>query len=547
MAIKGSLTEASLPDVLQLLAMGKKTGCLSVTHRSNFGSIYFEKGKISFASIVNRRDRLGDSLVKSGVLTPEQLDAAIGLQAMARGKRLGELLVEHGMIEREQLNAQMRVQIEEAVYFLFTWTEGSFNFESDVRPENQDVLVAINPEVLLLEGARRCDEWSLIEKRIPSFDIVFELDRRRLAESNPRLTVEQQALVPLIDGRRDVAGLVDASGLVEFAVGKALFGLASAGYLQRLGRSKAPADVALKVRVEEHRNLGVAFFRAGMLDEAVREFRRVTELRPDDLDARFQLGLAHLRLGKWREALVHLVVASRQGMGRPAIHHNMALALEKLGRDDGAREALAQALAMGGHENPRVHLSLGVLELRRGDFAAADVHFMRARPLYGTRSPEAVWFHEAAVASALAGDFEKAVALLQEGTASHPHAAPLHNNLAVALMALGRHEEALEAIQRGLRADPSLASLHRNLGDIRLAEGDALGALEAYQVAVRHRAALGPEVWARIGRLLEEQGDLDGAIAASERALSLEPGHVEARARWVALRDAMAQGARNGR
>jgi hypothetical protein len=42
MAIKGSLREASLPDVLQLLSMGKKTGCLSVTHRSNFGYIYFD-------------------------------------------------------------------------------------------------------------------------------------------------------------------------------------------------------------------------------------------------------------------------------------------------------------------------------------------------------------------------------------------------------------------------------------------------------------------------------------------------------------------------
>ena len=60
MAIKGSLKEASLPDVLQLLAMGKKTGCLSVTHRNNFGSIYFDKGKICYAAIVNRRDRLGD-------------------------------------------------------------------------------------------------------------------------------------------------------------------------------------------------------------------------------------------------------------------------------------------------------------------------------------------------------------------------------------------------------------------------------------------------------------------------------------------------------
>ena len=33
MAIKGSLKEASLPDVLQLLALGKKTGCLAVSDR----------------------------------------------------------------------------------------------------------------------------------------------------------------------------------------------------------------------------------------------------------------------------------------------------------------------------------------------------------------------------------------------------------------------------------------------------------------------------------------------------------------------------------
>jgi hypothetical protein len=39
MAIRGSLREASLPDVLQLLAMGKKSGCLSVTHRHAFGGV----------------------------------------------------------------------------------------------------------------------------------------------------------------------------------------------------------------------------------------------------------------------------------------------------------------------------------------------------------------------------------------------------------------------------------------------------------------------------------------------------------------------------
>src|SRR6185295_17171807 len=103
--------------------------------------------------------------------------------ALHRDKRIGELLVAQGAITKDALHEQIRLQIEEAVYFLFTWMQGTFNFEADVRPEEQDFQVSINPESLLLEGARRVDEWSLIEKRIPSLDIVFDLDRRRLASS----------------------------------------------------------------------------------------------------------------------------------------------------------------------------------------------------------------------------------------------------------------------------------------------------------------------------------------------------------------------------
>ena len=194
MAIKGSLREASLPDVLQLLSMGKKTGCLSVTHRNNFGNIYFDKGRISYASIVNRRDRLGDMLVKNGVITQEQLDQAVALQVKQRDKRLGELLVELESLSREQLHQFIRIQIEEAVYYLFTWNQGTFNFEADVEPEEQDLIVSINPESLLLEGARRVDEWSLIEKKISGFDLIFEVDQQKAKSSDVDLNALKSAV-----------------------------------------------------------------------------------------------------------------------------------------------------------------------------------------------------------------------------------------------------------------------------------------------------------------------------------------------------------------
>ncbi|MGH7534750.1 MAG: DUF4388 domain-containing protein, partial [Gemmatimonadales bacterium] len=295
MAIKGSLKEASLPDVIQLLFLGRRTGCLALADRQNFGTIFFDEGQIVYASIVNRRDRLGDILQRSGRITAEQLQQAVERQEADRAHKLGEILVEAGTITRQELETYMRLQIEEAVYFLFTWNSGTFNFEAGVRPEREDFLVRINPEFLLLEGARRVDEWSLIEKKVPSFDLIFSVDPSHIGESAPDLSPEQRRLIPLLDGSRDVQHVMDQSGLVEFEVGKALYGLIAAGFAHRVGTSTAAAPRINDSKVEEHRNLGVAFYKAGMHDEALREFRRVSDLRENDASAAFFLGLIALR------------------------------------------------------------------------------------------------------------------------------------------------------------------------------------------------------------------------------------------------------------
>jgi Flp pilus assembly protein TadD len=540
MAIRGSLKEASLPDVLQLLAMGKKTGCLSVTHRNNFGSIYFDKGKIAYAAIVNRRDRLGDILVKSGVISQAQLDEGIAAQAHERDKRLGEILVVRQIISREELHRQIRLQIEEAVFFLFTWTQGTFNFEADIRPEEQDFLVSINPESLLLEGARRVDEWSLIEKKVPGFDIVFELDRKRLAESGAALTAEQEQVVPLIDGRRDVTALVDETGMVEFEVGKALYGLVTAGFLHRVGKSTKAVEVdAPDARVEEHRNLGVAFYKAGMLDECVREFRRVLDLRANDTHARFNLGMVHVRQGKFADAVADYHELSHSRTAKPAVFHNLALALEQLGRVAEAREALDEAVQRGGGQDGRVLLGLGVLHLRAGDCVEADAVLMRARPLFSPRAPSAVWFHYAALAAAMGGHLDKAISLLTEGTQTHPHSATLLNNLAVALELKGRPDEAKAAAEKGMHEDAGLPQLHKNLGDLAYRSGQLDDALEAYQRAVKFNEKLGADVWRKLGNIRLKRNERDEAMRCWEAALAIDPTDARTQANLDAARAVM--------
>jgi tetratricopeptide (TPR) repeat protein len=540
MAIKGSLKEASLPDVLQLLAMGKKTGCLSVTHRNSFGYIYFDKGRICYASIVNRRDRLGDILVKSGFISQQQLDAAVAKQDKQRDKRLGEILVELRAISREDLHRQIKVQIEEAVYFLFTWTQGTFNFEAEIRPEEQDFLVSINPESLLLEGARRVDEWGLIEKKVPSFDIVFDVDRVKLAASEVEITVEQETLVPLIDGRRDVSALIDESGLGEFDVGKALYGLATAGFVHRVGKSKPAESAVSEARVDEHRNLGIAFYKTAMLDEAMREFKRVAELRPSDDGARFFMGLVLMRQNKWPDAANAFHEAASQPGAKPAVFHNLAYAMERLGRYQEAQSALEEAVQRGGGGDPRTQTSLGALALRLGDVATADATLSAARPLWGKRPPAAAWFHYAALAAALAGDLDRASELLTEAIGVHPHAASLHNNLAALHERRGRHKDAAAAAERGVHEDTGVAQLYKNIGDLHYRAAQYDEALDAYQRAVKLNPALGEDVFLKLGNIRYKRQEREEAARCWERALELDPDNAIIRTNLDAVRRVLA-------
>ncbi len=528
MAIRGNLGEVSLPDVLQLLAMGKKTGCLSIAQKQSFGNIYFNKGRISFASVVNRRDRLGDVLVKHALITRVELDSAIAEQSHQPDRRLGEILVAKQLIAREELHRYIKLQIEEAVYFLFTWHHGTFAFEADVKPDEQDLLVSINPESLLLEGARRVDEWSEIEKRIPSFDIVYGLDRERLETSGVALTHAQEGLIPLLDGERDVASLIEDTGLGEFDVAKALYGLMTAGFLQIVGRREAAPSPTLDVRVAEHRNLGVAFYKTAMYTEALREFRRVAELRPRDQHAEFVTGLIALREKRYDDAVrIFAAGAKRPGSGA-SWHVNLAMAHCLSGQAAEAAPAL-KAAAKAAPNDAAVHLARVALAVRSRAFDEARVPLMAADAAYGTRARPPAWYHYAGLVAALNGELESALAVWQAGVVKHPHSAILHNDLAVGFERRGRTNDAVNAAERAVVEDPALPQVHKNLGDLHYRSARYDDALECYQRTIRIRPDLGSDVYLKAGNIRYRRGEREEAARYWEQALALAPDNVAAR------------------
>jgi len=535
MAIRGNLNEASLADVLQLLALGQKTGCLSVAREGAFGTIHFDGGRIVFATIVNRRDRLGDRLVRNGILAADALARVVATMMPADDRQLAVFLLDRGLVDLDVLEAHYRVHIEESVFHLLGWTHGTFTFEAAPRAGDSDILASISADSLLLEGARRVDEWTVIEKKIPSLDLLFEVDVVRISAREVQLSDMQEKVLPFLDGTQDINTIIERSGLAEFDVGKAIYGLFTAGYVQRVGRSATRRQPPPESRVAEHRNLGIAFYRTGLYDEAQREFRRVLELRDADAAARFHLGLVHLRRSEWEDAVEVLTRASQEPDAPSAVFHNLSYALERLGRTDDARRALDDGAQRSTSVDPRTALSVATLALTVGDLKSAETHLAEARSLWGARQPSAAWYHTAGLAAALVGDLTRAVATLEEGISVHPHAAVLHNNLAVMHERGGHFETAARTIEHALLEDANLVHLHKNLGDYLYRAQRYDEAFDAFTRVCRLDAKHGADVQLKLGNILYRRGHMNDAQSAWERARAMEPDNRIVRANLDAL------------
>ena len=528
MAIEGSLQDVNLADICQLLGMGRKTGCLSITDRSNFGYIYFEKGRVIYASVLNRPDRLGELLVRNHVITRMDLSQAMERQALERGKRLGEILVAQGSIDQEKLQRYIQMQIEEAVYHLFAWTQGSFHFDPDQKPDEDGIfLINVNIDSLLMEGARRVDEWSLVEKRIPSFDVVFQLDKHPDASDDQvELSKDQRKILPYIDGVRTVTEIMNEAGLVEFETGKALYGLIQAGFVSRSGEKSTAAETGGDARLQEHLNLGVAFYRSGMMEDAGREFEAALELDPKQGRANFMLGLMAFRTGRLEDALQRFGAMPEGQREAYAVQRNRALVLEVMGRFDEALQSL-DAARRARPEDPEVHLYRGIVHLKARNAAKALEALRSYRTSPKLRKPSALYYTYTVLASAVAGDLDYAVAVGREGLGHYPESGPILVNTGAVLERRGELEAAEALYKRAVAVTPPPPQAHKNLGDQAWARGDHDGARVQYEKAVKLNPRLGDDIYLRLGTLAYKDNDRDVALLLWRRALDLNP-HNEA-------------------
>lgn len=174
MALKGTLKDFGIADILQLIGQQQKTGNLVLTSKGDEVTVSFKDGNIVRAesSARIRKDLIGAMLVHAALINEQQLEFALETQKRTL-QRLGDVLVSQGVITAEKFKEMVQLQTSETLFRLFNWKTGNYEFEQkdvDVDP----TLVPLRAESVLMEGFRRVDEWPVVRKRITSLQMTFE-------------------------------------------------------------------------------------------------------------------------------------------------------------------------------------------------------------------------------------------------------------------------------------------------------------------------------------------------------------------------------------
>jgi len=188
MVLRGDLGSFHLPDLLYLIISGRHSGTLRVTDGAEARTLVFAEGKLACASCQHRG-------------APPAVTSSCE-----------EVLA--GLCE------------------VFRWQQGRFTFDQTGEAEAGCVRLDCSVEELILRGCRKVDSWPIIQRLVPSDEIIFEVgpNLQHLEQMAP--TRIEERIVAAVDGVKDVAVIARELNLTLFEASRAFYCLTAVGVLQ---------------------------------------------------------------------------------------------------------------------------------------------------------------------------------------------------------------------------------------------------------------------------------------------------------------------------
>ncbi|HEX4953178.1 MAG TPA: DUF4388 domain-containing protein [Thermoanaerobaculia bacterium] len=312
MSIAGNLNTMPLAELLQWLSQSTKSGTLIIKNGEVEKRIFFRDGRIFSSASTDPKEHLGHFLVSYGFITEQELTKAIEMQESNK-MLLGKILVTIGAVQEPDVQRLLRLKAEESIYDLFGWREADFRFLEGGLPDSHLIPIDLDATAIILEGARRVDEWRRIREVIPSTQCIPVAVEQL---TDPGIDQGAFQILTMVNDDRTVEEICLRSHSTEYRVCKLLFDQVRRGRV-KVVRPRAPARVDAKPATPAFKAdaispdtliaLAEKHIARGDFQAGVRHLRAARSLEPDHREVQRKVEQVEARI---REAIekagVHL-------------------------------------------------------------------------------------------------------------------------------------------------------------------------------------------------------------------------------------------------
>ena len=237
----GQLGPGKVPALLKRCADLPEPVVLQVTKGACEKLVYFAGGQVSGALTRNastsesgvRWNKLGNLLIREGLLSREERDQGMALVTKEPGLRFGEALLKLGLIDLAGLRHALTRQAKVTVYSLMLFHEGRYQVfagDASLPPEESVSLEVIN---LIREASHHQSEWTAIRQALPNLNTALDFrPEGRSKLENVSLSSQQEETLSLIDGKRTINDLCAESAMMDYELYRFLYLMVNAGVLE---------------------------------------------------------------------------------------------------------------------------------------------------------------------------------------------------------------------------------------------------------------------------------------------------------------------------
>ncbi|MBK8030250.1 MAG: DUF4388 domain-containing protein [Chloroflexi bacterium] len=250
MPLQGNLRDFSTTQLLNLINLAGKTGTLTIYEGIRTGEkdavggdkmsagkerarVSFKIGKLILASLGGQDGNLVSVLNKAGKLTDEQARIIKERARNTTDKALALLLINANYVTQRDIVSSIQQHTLDVVYNLLGWSEGPFRFEDNSLPPSDRILVPIDLENVIIEGARRIKEIEQLNSHLPNLDMALKFpDNPREKFKGIHLSVEEWRVVSFVNPKNTIRQIAKANNMSEIEIRRIVYGLEQAGLVE---------------------------------------------------------------------------------------------------------------------------------------------------------------------------------------------------------------------------------------------------------------------------------------------------------------------------